>query len=433
MYSTRICHAAPAMTGLKPRDAGDRKRASMRNIHEELPTGRPVLQQTQVYREKLLTAFDEWLAGEDFSLDVLIGPMNPDIDAVNGLLERYGRQLYRAGRPYGHYAETINAVSSRRPRIRRSMQQAWDLAYAWFRKEPPIDHVALPWQALLSILATSLAWGWQREAGIIALSWGGITRIGEVLSAFRKNLVLPQDLGGTESFALLEIQEPKTRFSAARHQAARLDQSQLLSVVELAFKNLLPGEKLWPASPQTMMKRFQRLLEANSLANLPEGISRGLDMGSLRAGGASWLLLSSEDSELTRRRGRWINTKVMEIYVQEIQALQFLPKLPRAVREHIFLGAELFTGFLQKAHKLNDAGVPPKAWNLLFKNEAASCINMAGSGGLKVLGDQVQQLAAYGQPCEATIQHGEKKENAQQQRCYIIKEELLLILRFRYI
>ena len=205
--------------------------------------------------------------------------------------------MYRAGRPYGQYAETINAVAAKRPRIKRSLQQAWHLAFAWLRKEPPSRSAAVA----STLLATSLAWGWQRDAGAIAFSWGGITRIGEVLSAFRRNLVLPSDLGDTEHFALLEIQEPKTRFTMARHQAARLDQPQLLSVVELAFKNLLPGEKLWPASRQTMRKRFQRLLEANGLSNLPEGVSRGLDLGSLRAGRTSWLLLVSEDSELTRR------------------------------------------------------------------------------------------------------------------------------------
>lgn len=334
---TRVCHGAPLPTELKPRDAGDLRRARQRDIHEELPTGHPVLQQTQVYREKLLKVFDQWLNTEGISLDGLIGSMNPDIDAVNCLLEKYGRQMYRAGRPYGQYAETIKAVAAKRPRIKRSLQQAWHLAFAWLRKEPPIHHVALPWQALLSLLAPSLAWGWQREAGVIAFSLGGITRIGEVLSAFRRNLVLPSDLGDTEHFALLEIQEPKTCFTMARHQAARLDQPQLLPVVELAFKNLLPGEKLWPASPQTMRKRFQRLLEANGLSDLPEGVSRGLDLGSLRAGGASWLLLVSEDSELTRRRGRWITPRVMEIYVQEVGALQFLPKLPRAVRENICL------------------------------------------------------------------------------------------------
>lgn len=123
-------------------------------------------------QNNLLTVFDQWLVSEGVSLDSLLGSMNPHIDAVNCLLERCGRQMYRAGRPYGHYAETINAVAARRPRIKRSLQQAWDLAYAWLRKEPPIHHVALPWQALLSLLATSLAWGWQREAGVIALSWG---------------------------------------------------------------------------------------------------------------------------------------------------------------------------------------------------------------------------------------------------------------------
>eukprot|EP00435_Cladocopium_sp_Y103_P040350 s366_g11.t1 len=269
--STRLCHGAPMRTELKPRDAGDLKRARQRDANEDLPAGRPVLQQTQAYRDKLLTAFDEWLATEGFSVDMLLGTMNPDIDAVNCLLEKYGRQLYRAGRPYGHYAETINAIAAKRPRIKRSMAQAWDLAYAWLRKEPPIHHVALPWQALLSLLATSLAWGWPREAGVIALSWGGITRIGEVLSAFRRNLVLPFDFGGTEDFALLEIPEPKTRFTTARHQAARLDQPQLLSVVELAFKNLLPGEKLWPSSAQTMRKRFQKLLDVNGLGQFASG------------------------------------------------------------------------------------------------------------------------------------------------------------------
>ena len=60
-------------------------------------------------------------------------------------------------------------------------------------------------------------------------------RIGEVLGANRKHLVLPGDLGRTIQYCLLQIQEPKTRFKAARHQVAKLDQPQLLKVVEAAF------------------------------------------------------------------------------------------------------------------------------------------------------------------------------------------------------
>eukprot|EP00435_Cladocopium_sp_Y103_P017354 s93_g4.t1 len=259
-----------------------------------------------------------WLAEEGVDIGLIVGPGEPDIEAANVLLERYGRELYKAGRPYGHYAETINAVSAAKPRLRRVLQPAWDLAYSWLRQEPPIHHVALPWQLLLSILTTALSWGWTRVAGVIALSWGVIARIGEVLAAQRRNLVLPVDIGQSICFALLEIQEPKTRFRTARHQAARLDQPQLLRVVEIAFQSLLPHQKLWPQSAQTMRARFQALLDANGVGSMPHDIKRGLDLGSLRAGGASWLLLTSEDSELTRRRGRWINTKIMEIYVQEV-------------------------------------------------------------------------------------------------------------------
>ena len=78
--------------------------------------------------------FDDWLMTEGFSLQKLLFVGEPDIEAINVLLEKYGRQFYKAGRPYGHYAETINGIAGRRPRIRRSLQPAWDLAYGWLRR-----------------------------------------------------------------------------------------------------------------------------------------------------------------------------------------------------------------------------------------------------------------------------------------------------------
>lgn len=228
---------------LIPRDARDRARADLR--HDlELPQGRPVLERTQANQDKLLTAFDSWLQGQGFSLGQLLGPGVPDVEAINTLLEKYGRELFRSGRPYGHYAETVNGVAGRRPRIRRSLQPAWDLAYGWLRQEPPTHHLALPWQALLCLLSTSLSWGWTRVAGVIALSWGSLTRIGEVLSAARRDLILPSDVGYTIDHGLLQIAEPKTRYRAARHQIAKVDQPQLLMVIQLAFERLEAGFRL---------------------------------------------------------------------------------------------------------------------------------------------------------------------------------------------
>lgn len=81
-------------------------------------------------------------------------------------------------------------------------------------------------------------------AGVIALSWGSLTRIGEVLSAARRDLILPSDVGYTIDHGLLQIAEPKTRYRAARHQIAKVDQPQLLMVIQLAFERLEAGFRL---------------------------------------------------------------------------------------------------------------------------------------------------------------------------------------------
>lgn len=76
-------------------------------------------------------------------------------------------------------------------------------------------------------------------AGIVALFWGSLCRIGEALNAARRQLILPQDVDFTSDFALLQVSEPKMRFRAARHQVARLDQPRCYA-------------PLWPMSGQAM-------------------------------------------------------------------------------------------------------------------------------------------------------------------------------------
>jgi len=43
-------------------------------------------------------------------------------------------------------------------------------------------------------------------------------------------------------------------------------------------------------------------VSANSLGRLPRSFTRGLHLGSLRAGGASWLMAVADNPDLTRRR-----------------------------------------------------------------------------------------------------------------------------------
>eukprot|EP00438_Fugacium_kawagutii_P007983 Skav227356 [mRNA] locus=scaffold1121:17021:28878:+ [translate_table: standard] len=369
--SSFTCCAAAMYAPLGPRDKADERRAQTRN-QLPLSQGRPVLGKTQEHRDKLLENFERWLANLGVSMTEFLAPQGLDVEVVNTILEKYGRELYAAGRPYGHYSELINAVAGKRPRLRRSLQGAWDVAYAWLREEPPVHRQAMPWQILLSLISAAFSWGWYEVAGVLALSWGAICRIGEVLEACRKHLLMPRDFGYTLDYMLLQIQEPKTRFRAARHQVARLDHPQLMKVVELAFFDVPKQMRIWPWSPQTLRYRFKKLLASHGLDQASMATKRTLDLGSLRAGGATWMLTVSEDSEMVRRRGRWLTAKIMEVYVQEVSSLQFVHMLPSNVKEVVLLGVQSFPMMLAALERWWSVGLPKKAWKELLVAQAAS-------------------------------------------------------------
>lgn len=90
--------------------------------------------------------------------------------------------------------------------------------------------------------------GWSSMAGALGLMWGALLRPGEFLTARRSDLLLPKDVGHTIAFAILSIHEPKTRNVAARHQAARLDIPDLLTLVQAEFFRLQGHQKLWAAT-----------------------------------------------------------------------------------------------------------------------------------------------------------------------------------------
>ena len=159
----------------------------------------------------------------------------PDPELISTTLGKFGREAFEAGRSYWRYAETINTIAGIRLSIRRQLHGAWDVAYGWMALEPHTHHVALPAVVLLGILTASLLWGWVREAGMFALCWGGLLRIGEALQATRNCLVLPQDVLHVNDYILLRINEPKTRLRTARHQAAKVEHKDLVELISRCF------------------------------------------------------------------------------------------------------------------------------------------------------------------------------------------------------
>ena len=351
---------------LRPQTAGDRIRADRRTSLGPLPSGRPVLPRTGNQREKYFSYFLDWVRLLEIDFDSMLERYYEHVEDINILLSRFGRELYRSGRTYNQYAETINELASRKPQLRRMLQAAWDLGYSWRKHEPSEHHIALPSSVLLAMLSTCITWGWLRLAGCFSLMFGGLLRPGELCAATREDLLLPDDVGGHLPYCLLSIREPKTRFSNARHQSAKVDSGDLLILIRTAFRGLQPHHRLWPFSPQTLRNRLKSVLEALWLPSEASASGKPIDLGSFRAGGATWIIQTTDDGDLLQRRGRWANRKMMEIYVQEVSALLFLKKVPAPTRQRIVVLANCFPALLKKMIEFDAAKIPTTVWSILL-------------------------------------------------------------------
>eukprot|EP00435_Cladocopium_sp_Y103_P017362 s4386_g4.t1 len=334
---------------------------------------RVILEATRKRRKDLLQKFQAWLWNEKgVSLTFLLRERPVDPEKICNWLVSYGKELYKSGKAYGIFAETINSVGAARPILKKQLTLAWDLAFSWIAGEPYGHHPAMPASVLLGLLSIALLWGWLTEAAILGMTWAGILRIGEALQACRRDLVLPRDAAPGTYYALLKIHEPKTRGRHAKHQAARIDPSDIVLLLELAFAKKSADEKLWPFSASTLRKRLGDLMHALKLPTGAADRSKQFDLSSLRPGGASWLLNTCEDSELVRRRGRWATTRTMEIYLQEVLYVTYVEQLPKEAKETIEVCAAGFPDLLQHAKYFVESAIPCSSWFFLLRNRRGS-------------------------------------------------------------
>ena len=355
-----------AMDGFEPRNAADLLRSEQRQRAGPLPSGRLVLPRTAHLRSGHLQVFRTWCNNEGLDLEFLLENYRECIDELNLILCRFGRKLYEIGRPRNHYFETINSLTAMKPGLRRLVQQAWDLGFTWTKMEPSSHHVAAPFQVLMGMISLCILWGWPVVAGALGLMWGALLRPGEFIAATRSDLLLPKDVGDTITFAILSIKEPKTRNVAARHQAARLDIPDLLLMVQSVFYRFEGHQRLWASSAQTLRSRFKTILTGLGLSASGLNGEKTLDLGSMRAGGATWLLETTENGNLVQRRGRWISEKVMSLYIQELTANIFMARLSGPVKQKILKLAHAFPHLTKKAVDLQDAHIPHGAWFKVF-------------------------------------------------------------------
>eukprot|EP00435_Cladocopium_sp_Y103_P073504 s127_g43.t3 len=251
-------------------------------------------------KDKLLADFEIWLMQHArTTLAALIEAPYANSEQVSDLLVAYGKDLYNAGKAYGRYAETINAVSARWTVLQRQLVGAWDLVFVRVAEELHTHHPAMPLPVVLAFAALSLLWGWPTESALLLMTWSGLLRIGEALAATRPDFVLPGDGAPGGQFSLLQIEQPNSRGVAAKHQAARIGPSDVVRLPIAVFGKLNWNDRFWHYSPNALRRRFSQLQGALGLTRKTSGCTP-FDLASLRPAGAAHLLHQFEDAELVR-------------------------------------------------------------------------------------------------------------------------------------
>jgi hypothetical protein len=361
---------AAALRSAAPPTINDTRRALQRRA--PLPRGKVVTPHIHASRAVLLATFGAWLARFfDKELEALLEASTSDPREINELLEAYGQYLWRSGAAFNRFPETINAVVGRQRLLHRRLGVAWDVAFQWKAAEPGEHHLAIPKVVLLALVSSGILWGWPSVSALLLLGFTALLRTSEFALCQRQWLVFPRDVLYDVAFLMVIIPEPKTRLTMAKQQSVRVDYHEVITFLESTFGNLAPHERLWPLSTPALRRRFVLLCQAMGLptqGRLPGG-GRPLELGGLRGGGATALLLESQDSELVRRKGRWANPKVMEIYLQELSAVTLLPRLPAKTRQLIMALADAAGPLMQRAAELQAAQVPAMSWPAFFASE----------------------------------------------------------------
>ena len=136
-----FCHVTAPMV---PTTSAEQARAQNR-AGIKLASDRLVKRQTRENRYILLQEFERWLWEEQgISWDDLFGQSPLNAEEISNWLSLYGREMHQAGKAYGKFSETINAVAMSRPILKRQLGGAWDVCFAWLMDEPYEHHPALP-------------------------------------------------------------------------------------------------------------------------------------------------------------------------------------------------------------------------------------------------------------------------------------------------
>ncbi len=265
-------------------------------------------------------------------------------ETLTEMLVGFGRYLFETGQSIYLLRQLVTYVQRRYPTFRGNLAKVWNLVSKWERLQPMEHRSPLPFVVFQAMVVTAMCWGWRRWAATTVLAFEGICRPGEVLSALRRDLLLPSDLVvENPATCFLRVREPKGRFRGlGKIQHVKINSQTVVDFLSSVMGPLSRGEPLYPGSPSSYRRRWDRIL---SFLNIP--IRLGLTPASLRGGGAVRAYRADEDIAKLMWRMRLKNIETLQHYLQEVGADSIFVELSGDSQKKVKMTCALYHSVLR--------------------------------------------------------------------------------------
>ena len=277
---------------------------------------------------KCLEAFRQWCEASSLPWDSLVS--SPE--ALAWALRGYGMHLFEVGLPRYLLVYSITACQDMYPACKSYTTVAWQVDKKWQVYEPGQCRAVLPAMAIRASVCIAALWGWFSWLGCLLLGFSAMLHPSEIVSLIRKDLIFPKDVAYDSMALYVHIKNPKTsRF--ARRQHGRVDDPEIISVLEALFFTLPLSDRLYHGSLTTFRKQWDAVMVCLGIPHRQD--QRGATPGTLRGSGATFLYSGCEDPAWIAWRGRWSRVRTLEYYLQEVAAQLLIHELSPVSRSKI--------------------------------------------------------------------------------------------------
>ncbi|CAK8996317.1 Uncharacterized protein SCF082_LOCUS4736 [Durusdinium trenchii] len=239
--------------------------------------------------DKCLQLFQDWCE-DDLRIDWSV--LTSDVHALVMALRAYGMFCFQTGMPRYHFVYAITAIQDRWPQSKPWMTPAWQIDRKWQIHEPGACRAVLPPSVIRAAACVAALWGWLNWAAMLLLGFSAMLHPSELLALFRKDLIFPSDVSFDSPSLYVRVRDPKTaRF--ARRQHSRVDDREVIALLEQLNGLLQPSAKLYPESMSVFRRQWNAVLMRLGLP--VKQSSHGATPGVLRGSGATYLYHQTED------------------------------------------------------------------------------------------------------------------------------------------